>query len=87
MFNHQHRQLVRVLHDGRNARAAAPVVVKMRLLVRQHLQLVRRQPVAVVDDVVAGRRDGALTDGLADQVEVVAVDGQKKVNSNGSERK
>lgn len=70
MFADQQRQLVRVLNDGRYTRASAPVVVEMRVLVRQHLQLIRRESAVVVDDVVAGGRDGALADGLADQVEV-----------------
>ena len=61
-----------VLNNGGDSGAAAPVVVEMRLFVRDDLHLVRSETVGVVNDVVGSWRDGALTNALADQVEVVA---------------
>lgn len=78
MLSDQHGQLVSVLEDSCNACAAAPVVVEMCVLVRQHLQLLRHQSVVVVDDVVAGGRDSSLPDRLVDQEEVVTGSGSEK---------
>lgn len=79
VFTDEHRQLVSVLNDRRDSCAATPVVVQMRVLVREDLHLIRSQSTLVVDDVVAGGRHSSLADGLADQEEVVAVDGQIKL--------
>lgn len=68
----QNRQLPRVLIDSRNTDTAAPVVVEMRLLVSEQLNLVSAQAAGVVNDVVACRCDCSLANGLADQEEVVA---------------
>lgn len=68
----QNRKLPRVLIDSRNTDTAAPVVVEMRLLVSEQLNLVSAQAAGVVNDVVACRRDCSLANGLADQEEVVA---------------
>lgn len=71
-FADQNRQLSRVLIDSGNTDTAAPVVVEMSLLVSKHLNLVSAPAAGVVNDVVACRRDCSLTNGLADQEEVVA---------------
>jgi hypothetical protein len=65
-------QLVRILNHGWNASASAPVVVEVSVLVAQHLHLIGCEAIGVVDDVVARRRDGSLTNTLTDQEEVIA---------------
>lgn len=65
------RQFMSVLDNSRNASRATPVVIKMRLLVRQHLHLVWLQAVGVVNNIVAGWSDSSLTNRLTDKIEIV----------------
>ena len=73
---HQEGELVRVLAGGGDPHRARPVVVEVAQLVGEGLHVPRQQALAVspgrvVDDVVAGRVDGALPHRLGHQVEVV----------------
>lgn len=70
-FSGEQRQLVSVLNNSRDTNSAAPVVIKMRLLVGHHLQLIRLEAVCVEDDVVAGWSNCSLSNTLADEEEVV----------------
>ena len=63
--------LVRVLAGRGHTHGARPVVVEVRQLVRQLLEVLRLEAAGVLQHVVAGGVDGALPDALADQEEVV----------------
>ena len=63
-----------VLAGRRHAHRARPVVVEVRQLVGQLLDVLGRQAGGVLDDVVAGGVDGALPHRLGDQEEVVPED-------------
>lgn len=72
MFADEESELVCVLNDGWHACCSAPVVVQMALLVREQLHLIWWKLAGVIDDVVACRCDGSLTNRLADEEEVVS---------------
>ena len=65
---------MRVLAGRRHAHRPRPVVVEVRQLVGQLLDVLGRQAGGVLDDVVAGGVDGALPHRLRDQEEVVPED-------------
>lgn len=56
----QNGQLVSVLNDSRNTSASTPVVIQVRVFVRQDLHLVWFQTIGVINDVVACWCDGTL---------------------------
>ena len=62
---------MRVLAGRGHTHGAGPVVVEVRQLVRQLLEVLRLEAAGVLQHVVAGGIDGALPDALADQEEVV----------------
>jgi len=65
MLTDEEGKFVRVLYDGRDTCCSAPVVVQVALLVRKQLHLIWRELAGVIHDVVAGRCDSSLADGLA----------------------
>lgn len=69
-LSHQEGQFVCILTYCRNARGSGPVVIQVALLVRQHLQMINLQAGGIVDNVIRGRRNRALTDRLRHQVEI-----------------
>ena len=73
-YTDQEGELVRVLAGRRHAHRPRPVVVEVRQLVGQLLDVLGRQAGGVLDDVVAGGVDGALPHRLGDQEEVVPED-------------
>jgi len=62
---------VGILAWGWDTHCTWPVVIEMRQLVRQLLEMVRLQARSVLDDIVTGRVHGALPNGLRHQEEVV----------------
>lgn len=72
MLSNQQSQLVGVLNDSWDTSASTPVVIQVSVLVCQDLQLIWLQATGIVDDIVASRRDCALTNRLRDEEEVVA---------------
>jgi len=63
---------VRILARSWNSNSARPVIVQMRQLVSELLQVVRLETGSVLDDIVAGRIHGSLPNGLRNQEEVVS---------------
>lgn len=67
----QEGQFMSVLTDGRNTQSSRPIVVQMSQFVCELLMLIGRQSGCVVDDVVAGRRNGSDATRLGDEEKVV----------------
>jgi len=69
----KHGKLVGVLTRCRYAHRAHPVVVHVAQLVGYLLMMIRGPTRGVFDDVESSGRDGADSDRLADQEEIVAI--------------
>ena len=76
-YTDQEGELVRVLAGRRHAHRPRPVVVEVRQLVGQLLDVLGLQAGGVLDDVVTGGVDGSLPHRLGDQEEVVPKDGTR----------
>jgi hypothetical protein len=72
MFANENAEFVRILNDAWDSSCSAPVVVEMAHFVGKHLMTVRADSKGVVNDVISSGTDSSLTNGLTDQIKVVA---------------